>query len=84
MEGAVLTCSLGSTTRKLSVPISHGSKLNGKKQANIAERMKGLNIGSFGSCKKSSPPTPCSPAVMKNWVNSKAKDNGCYDNTVQW
>ena len=40
MEGAVLTCSLGSTTRKLSVPISHGSKLNGKKQANIAERMK--------------------------------------------
>lgn len=73
VEGAVLTCSLGTKTSKLGVPLSHGSMINGKKQANIADCKSNSNIRSFGSCKRTSPPPSCSPFVILNWMKSKSK-----------
>ncbi|MHC1748112.1 MAG: DUF4280 domain-containing protein [Cellulosilyticaceae bacterium] len=71
MEGATLSCTLGTATSLLQVPESHGIKLQGKKQATISDAKGNINIMPFGMCTKSYPPTPCVPAICLEWINGK-------------
>lgn len=71
VQGAELKCSLGMTTSKLQLPIGHGVFIRDKKQANVGDFKPLYNILPFGSCKISSPPPPCIPAITGNWLNGK-------------
>lgn len=71
VEGAALSCSLGSDQSSLQLPKGHGIFIKGKKRANIADHTGGMNILSFGSCSRSDPPPPCAMATVMKWVNGK-------------
>ncbi|HEX3077615.1 MAG TPA: peptidoglycan-binding protein [Lachnospiraceae bacterium] len=72
VEGATLKCSLGTTTTKLMVPKSHGAKIQGKKEATVADSKPNINIMPFGTCNKSNPTLPCTPNIQFQWKNSKS------------
>jgi len=69
VRGASISCSLGTAKDVLNLPISHGVYHKGKAQLNVADSVPGKNIISFGCCKKSSPPPPCTPAICMKWIN---------------
>ncbi len=72
VEGATLKCSLGSQTCKLKLlPVGHGVYIRGKKQANVGDKKPMLNIAPFGNCLMASPPPPCIPSVVMDWINGK-------------
>jgi len=71
MEGAVLSCSFGTSESELKVPVSHGPILQGKNQATIADHVGNVNIMTFGQCTKKDPPCPCNPSVSLKWINGK-------------
>jgi len=77
VEGATLTCTLGSNLNQLQIPNRRCILINGKKQANIADHIGRFNIISFGSCSRSIPPPPCINATINKWVNGK--ENGFVD-----
>lgn len=70
-EGAVLSCSLGNCTSKLQVPISHGASVQGQNEATISDCKGGVNIMPFGTCCRVSPPVPCTPAIVLQWLLGK-------------
>jgi hypothetical protein len=71
VEGATLTCSLGTIQNQLQIPKSHNIYIKGIKQANIGDHGGGSNILSFGPCHRSSPPPPCVMATSMKWVGGK-------------
>ena len=71
VEGAKLKCTFGAQTSSLCVPGGHGVTIGGKNRANISDHMGGKNIMTFGICKCSSPPPPCSMATTMPWLNGK-------------
>lgn len=71
VEGATLSCSLGSSLIKLQIPKDHLVYINGKRRANIADHLGGENILSFGSCKRAYPPPSCIMATVMKWINGK-------------
>lgn len=71
VEGAKLKCTFGAATSSLCLPDGHNIMLGGKKRANISDHVGGKNIMSFGSCKCSVPPPPCSMATMMPWITGK-------------
>ncbi len=77
VEGATLTCTLGSCQNQLQIPNNHQIYINGKKRANIADHAGGANIMSFGTCSRSVPPPPCIMATSMKWVGGK--DNVLVD-----
>lgn len=70
-EGAILSCSFGTSESELKVPVSHGPRLQGKNQANVKDHVGNVNIMPFGMCTKKDPPSPCSPSVSLTWINGK-------------
>lgn len=71
LEGAKLSCTLGSSQTTLQVPIPHGAILKGQNEATIQDNKVGMNILPFGSCAKSSPPIPCTPCFSMPWLLAK-------------
>ena len=71
VEGAVLSCTLGTSSSRLSLPDGHHIYINEKKQANIGDHRGGKNIKSFGACRRSTPPPACIMATGSKWVNGK-------------
>jgi len=71
VEGATLFCTLGTIQNQLQIPMDHYIYINDKKQANIADHVGGVNILSFGPCRRSLPPPPCIMATSRKWVNGK-------------
>mgnify|MGYP003300158363 CR=1 FL=1 len=72
-NGAKLSCTLGSCQSMLCVPISHGSTLQGEFAATITDRKPNVNIMPFGMCTKSSPPVPCTPVFVMDWLLANPK-----------
>ena len=70
VEGATLKCTLGVASGKLLVTPPHRVKLTGKNRANIGDTKPFANIPSFGACKITSPPKPCTPACAM-WLSGK-------------
>ncbi|WP_124065061.1 DUF4280 domain-containing protein [Clostridium sp. E02] len=70
-EGAVLKCSLGTTTSQLKVPKGHGACIQGKNQATVADHIPNENIMPFGMCTKNVPSVPCNPSITLKWINGK-------------
>jgi hypothetical protein len=70
-EGATLKCSLGTCQSTLKIPTGHGSSVKDKNQATVTDRKGGVNIMSFASCKRSSPPVSCSPTILVDWLNGQ-------------
>lgn len=68
VEGCPLTCSMGSKESCLKVPTCHGACIEGKNQATVMDYKPGINILSFGTCKKMSPPQKCVPVVLIPWM----------------
>ncbi|RKD35350.1 PAAR-like protein [Lacrimispora algidixylanolytica] len=71
MEGAVLSCSFGTSESELKVPVSHGPILQGKNKATIADHVGNVTIMPFGQCTKKDPPRPCNPSVSLNCFTNK-------------
>ena len=71
VEGATLTCTLGTIQNQLQIPDSHGIYINGIKRANVADHVGGVNIMSFGPCRRAFPPPPCIMATIMKWVKGK-------------
>lgn len=68
IEGCPMTCSMGSNECSLKVPICHGACIGGKNQATIMDYKSGINVISFGTCKKTSPLQPCVPVILTPWL----------------
>ncbi|WP_077611779.1 DUF4280 domain-containing protein [Clostridium sp. Marseille-P2415] len=68
VEGCPLTCSMGSSECSLKVPACHGACIGGKNQATVMDYKPGINITSFGICKRMTPPQPCVPVVLIPWL----------------
>lgn len=68
LEGAILSCSLGTKTSELQVLKYHGCSVNGKYQANIADYIGNKNILSFQQCKRQVPYPVCSPSICMKWI----------------
>ncbi len=72
VDGAILRCSLGTCTSKLTVPTHRHIKITGKRMANRADvNYAGQCIGSFGCCNRSSPPPPCTYEIRMPWVDTQ-------------
>lgn len=71
LDGATLSCSLGTCTSKLKVPDTHGAGIKGKNQAVISDYIGNKNIMPFGSCTRTYPPVPCNPTICIKWINGK-------------
>jgi len=78
--GAVLSCRLGTKTSKLRVPETHGVTTQGRNQANICDYEPYENIPDFGSCKRSTPPPACTPAIVMKWL--KGQQDCVLDNDL--
>ncbi|MEY8356607.1 DUF4280 domain-containing protein [Lachnospiraceae bacterium 54-53] len=68
VEGCPLMCSMGSSESCLKVPLGHGACTGGKKQATVMDYKPGINIISFGICKRMTPPQPCIPVILIPWL----------------
>jgi hypothetical protein len=66
VRGAKIRCSLGSSTDVLNLPISHGVYIQEKAQLSVEDRVSGVNIISFGTCKKIG---VCVPSIPCKWIN---------------
>ena len=71
VEGATLTCTLGTINNQLQIPNDHMVYLGGKKRANVGDHIGGQNIMSFGPCHRSEPPPACIMATVMKWVGGK-------------
>jgi hypothetical protein len=71
VDGAELTCTLGTSNSNLVIPISHGVYTRSEKQANIGDHICLTNIMPFGPCNRSSPPPPCTPSIPMKWIKGK-------------
>lgn len=69
IDGACLKCTLGSVEGKLKVTSQQKMFVQGKLKATSEDK---LIPTTFGTCSKSSPPTPCFPALQK-WQNTSKK-----------
>ena len=65
VTGAIVSCSLGSSPARLTLPTSHGVYLKGKAQMNVNDYVPIQNIGSFGVCKGI---VGCQPALTMPWL----------------
>jgi hypothetical protein len=61
---------MGTVNGKLMVLPVHRIKLKGKNRANIGDCKPFVNVPSFGACKVTSPPKPCTPACVM-WIGGK-------------
>jgi len=71
VEGATLTCTLGSHSNQLQIPNEPNIHIGNKRQATIADHIGGFNIMSFGPCFRAVPPPPCIMATVNKWVGGK-------------
>jgi hypothetical protein len=68
-NGAKLQCKFGSTISTLKVAKeSTWVKSQGEWLATIDDYKPNQNVFPFGMCKKTSPPTPCSPVTVPKWT----------------
>ncbi|MCY6355871.1 DUF4280 domain-containing protein [Clostridium sp. ZS2-4] len=51
VRGAKMRCDKGTHPRKINLPISHGSYVNGKPMMNKSDRVVNKNISYFGICR---------------------------------
>jgi hypothetical protein len=71
VDGAELKCSLGTNPGKLIIPMPRKEQLLGKGVANILDcKLSNIPPATFGSCKVTSPPKPCTPTCIK-WISGK-------------
>lgn len=73
-EDAQMKCSLGASPAKLSVTSQAFTKISGGLVATEQDKQSLVNIPSFGSCKRSSPPPVCMPSPQK-WQKTTIRDN---------
>ncbi len=66
-NGATLYCTLGTCKSNLIVPKTKNALINGEAQAVISDNVVGVNITNFCNCTRSSPPLPCTPAILLKW-----------------
>lgn len=52
VRGAKIRCTKGTHERKINLPVSHGSYVNGKPMMNKGDRVEEKNITYFGICKE--------------------------------
>ncbi|MBC2580547.1 DUF4280 domain-containing protein [Clostridium sp. DJ247] len=87
VRGAKMKCKFGSHKRKINLPVSHGSYVNGKPMMNAGDRVEVKNITWFGTCQGSCPSSgtiyligenggtvsgkKCIPKILGDWVNTK-------------
>ena len=69
LDGACLQCTLGSAQGKLKVSSQSKLYTQGKKVATDKDKQV---APTFGDCKASSPPVPCSPALQQ-WQKTSKK-----------
>jgi hypothetical protein len=65
-EGATTSCTLGVSIGKLTSIENKIFKINNKNVITAMDNKVG-NIGIFGNCKKTSPPSPCKFVLKENW-----------------
>jgi len=71
VDGAELSCPMGSNKGKLLVPPIRLVTVNGKRQANMTDIIPMANIMTFGVCKLiPNAPRPCVPACIP-WMGCK-------------
>ena len=68
VNGAKVSCSMGSVEVPLRTTPGRSVKLRGKDRANIADCIPLVNVGPFGVCKTTT--MPCVPACAM-WLNGK-------------
>ena len=71
VEGATLRCTFGSSPSILQIPTDRGIYRRGKREANVADHVGGVNIMSHGSCRRSLPPPACIMGTTSKWVRGK-------------
>ncbi|WP_313073710.1 DUF4280 domain-containing protein [Lacrimispora sp.] len=78
VDGVALSCSMGSCSCCLKVPASRSTDEEGKRQATVMDYKPGVNITSFGTCTRMTPPQPCVPVVLIPWMlkDKKVKISG--------
>lgn len=67
-EGAVLSCTLGTSSSPLCIPDSHGVSIGSRAEATTNDYKGGVNILSFGRCTKRYPTTVCQPVILSPWL----------------
>ncbi|BCZ45491.1 hypothetical protein psyc5s11_15580 [Clostridium gelidum] len=87
VRGAKMKCNMGSHSRKINLPVSHGSYTNGNPMMNKTDRVVDKNISYFGVCKGCCPSSDnihlvkenggnvtgkkCKVKILKDWMNAK-------------
>lgn len=87
VRGAKMRCDKGSHTRKINLPVSHGSYVKEKPVMNEGDRVVDENISYFGICKECSDGEEvylideksggtiigkkCKPQILTDWSDSK-------------
>lgn len=69
VRGGVMHCSLGTSDRKINLPVSHGSYVKGDPIMNKKDTATDANIPFFGLCTKTG--EICVPSVTGDWQNPK-------------
>lgn len=67
-DGDLISCTLGSANSQIRVPVSRGARIGDKNEATVLDCIPGVNITSFGTCRKMEPPQPCVPAIINSWL----------------
>lgn len=87
VRGAKIRCNRGTHTRKINLPVSHGTYSNGNPMMNKCDRIVDENISYFGICKGNCPSSgdislvdenggvatgkKCKVKILKDWINTK-------------
>jgi PAB1-binding protein PBP1 len=64
VRGAKMVCNCGSHARKINLPVSHGSYVNGKPMMNQTDSVPIVNVTAFGVCKNPANPSPSPITLM--------------------
>ena len=78
VRGARMICNKGTDTKRINLPVSHGTYSHGQPIMNENDNVVSQNISSFGICSGSCPSNGCSEKtkkcqimILNKWMNTK-------------
>jgi len=78
VRGARMICNKGTDTKRINLPVSHGTYSHGNPIMNENDNVIGQNISTFGICSGSCPANgssektkKCQIMILNKWMNTK-------------
>ncbi|WP_236898723.1 DUF4280 domain-containing protein [Clostridium beijerinckii] len=78
VRGAMMACNMGTETKRINLPVSHGTYSKGNPIMTENDNVIGTNISDFGICRGNCPSNGsnektkrCQVMVLNKWMNTK-------------